>query len=704
MKKKILKQKKPKRIRKRNEKRKKIIKYKEINFFGINAAGIKSKLKSFNEVLMRIKPKIWFVQETKLKPQEEIICEAVNNFQVFYLNRHDSQGGGLAIGVVKDFESTLLREGNDEVEAISIKIGAGKLSIRTVLAYGPQENSKKEKKDMLWEFLEQEVNQAKLDEDGLVIQLDGNLHAGMEVIKNDPNIQNKNGKLFFNFLKRNPSLVVVNALSLCEGLITRRRELEEKTEEAVLDFFIINERMLLYLKRMIIDEDKNYTLSNFAQKRKNGKVIETDHNALIMELNIEVIQKKPERIELLNLKNKQCQEAFKEETDTNSQLVECFDDGLPVEEQCKNWFRNFNDILHKNFRKIRVVNNRKKVESDETGGLIKERIDLKKEAKANNIDVEMKEKIMNRIDQIENDIGDKIAKEFHQEVINTLDQLGGEVEALTGSGRQTMWKILKKKYPKTTPVIPVGKRDRKGNMISNHLGLKHLYLETYMHRLRNRPMKNDLQNIKDLKMKLFNLRLEIAKRCHTKPWTLTQLEKALKSLKSNKARDPLGWANEIFKEGVAGQKLKESLLKMFNKIKDNDHIPDFMELADIATIYKGKGEKCKLDNDRGIFIVTILRCVLMKLIYMEEYEGLDNSMSDSQIGARKSKNIRNHIWVVNGVICDVLSQKNKKAIDVQIMDYKQCFDSLWIEECLNDFYDGGLQNEKLALLYSVNKM
>ena len=78
-----------------------------------------------------------------------------------------------------------------------------------------------------------------------------------------------------------------------------------------------------------------------------------------MELNIGGVQKKPERIELLNLKNKQCQEAFKEETDKNNQLIECFDDGLPVEKQCKNWFKTFNHILHKSFKRIRVVNNKK---------------------------------------------------------------------------------------------------------------------------------------------------------------------------------------------------------------------------------------------------------------------------------------------------------------------------------------------------------
>ena len=126
--------------------------------------------------------------------------------------------------------------------------------------------------------------------------MDGNLHSGSEIVENDPNIQNQNGKLFSDFLKRNPSLIVVNALNVCEGLITRKREYEDKIEEAVLDFFIINERMLPYLTKIIVDEERNYTLSNFTQKKKNGKVTETDHNALIMEMNIEVNQKQAQNL------------------------------------------------------------------------------------------------------------------------------------------------------------------------------------------------------------------------------------------------------------------------------------------------------------------------------------------------------------------------------------------------------------------------
>ena len=86
-----------------------------------------------------------------------------------------------------------------------------------------------------------------------------------------------------------------------------------------------------------------------------------------------------------------------------------------------------------------------------------------------------------------------------------------------------------------------------------------------------------------------------------------------------------------------------------------------MRKADVSTIYKGKGEKSDLNKDRGIFIVSVFRSLLMKLIYLDIYETIDNSMSDSQIGSKQNKNIRNHIWVLNSIICDVLSSKKKKS-------------------------------------------
>ena len=60
--------------------------------------------------------------------------------------------------------------------------------------------------------------------------------------------------------------------------------------------------------------------------------------------------------------------------------------------------------------------------------------------------------------------------------------------------------------------------------------------------------------------------------------------------------------------------------------------------------------------------------------------------------------------MVNGVIHDVLSSKKKKPIDIQIMDYKQCFDSMCLEETMNDLFEAGVTDDHLALLYEANKV
>ena len=95
--------------------------------------------------------------------------------------------------------------------------------------------------------------------------------------------------------------------------------------------------------------------------------------------------------------------------------------------------------------------------------------------------------------------------------------------------------------------------------------------------------------------------------------------------------------------------------------------------------------------------------MLMKLIYNDKYSIIDSNMSESKVGARKNKNIRNHLYIINGIIHDVLSSKKKKPIDIQIRDYKQCFDSMWLQETLSDMFEAGVDDDQLALMYEANK-
>ena len=193
-----------------------------------------------------------------------------------------------------------------------------------------------------------------------------------------------------------------------------------------------------------------------------------------------------------------------------------------------------------------------------------------------------------------------------------------------------------------------------------------------------------------------------AKRNRTALWTMDDLDAVLKYLKKNKSRDPLGYANEIFRPEVAGDDLKKATLSLMNRIKIEQIFPDALEYCDISSIWKLKGSRNDFEFYRGIFRVTIFRSILDRLIYNDEYTTIDANLSDSNVGARKGRNIRDNIFVMNAIINSVL-KGNAEAIDVQVYDVEKCFDTLWLQECINDLYEAGLNNDKLPLLFLENQ-
>ena len=93
-----------------------------------------------------------------------------------------------------------------------------------------------------------------------------------------------------------------------------------------------------------------------------------------------------------------------------------------------------------------------------------------------------------------------------------------------------------------------------------------------------------------------------------------------------------------------------------------------------------------------------------KLIYQDKYPDLENKMSDSNIGARKNKNVRNHLFIVYGVINSVL-REGRGCVDILIYDLIQAFDALWLQDCMIDIYDclpEHQRDRKLALVYEAN--
>ena len=101
--------------------------------------------------------------------------------------------------------------------------------------------------------------------------------------------------------------------------------------------------------------------------------------------------------------------------------------------------------------------------------------------------------------------------------------------------------------------------------------------------------------------------------------------------------------------------MKLALLHLLNQIKRDQVIPDKLLQANITSLYKNKGSRQSLENDRGIFVVSAIRMILDSLIYQEKFPLFDEYMSYSNIGARSNRNIRDHLFVIYGVINSVVN-------------------------------------------------
>ena len=106
---------------------------------------------------------------------------------------------------------------------------------------------------------------------------------------------------------------------------------------------------------------------------------------------------------------------------------------------------------------------------------------------------------------------------------------------------------------------------------------------------------------------------------------------------------------------------------MINEIKSQQKYPDLLQNCKISSMFKCKGKQNSLENYRGIFKITVFRNILDRLIYNEEYNTIENGLTDSNVGARKNINIRDNIFVLSAVLNEVING-NAEPIDIQVYD------------------------------------
>ena len=181
-------------------------------------------------------------------------------------------------------------------------------------------------------------------------------------------------------------------------------------------------------------------------------------------------------------------------------------------------------------------------------------------------------------------------------------------------------------------------------------------------------------------------------------FTLNELNEIIEKLARKKAPGLDGITTELLK--YAGTGLLQALLDIFNYMKNNIVVPHQWEEVLVTTIYKGKGRKKELCNYRGIFLTSVLSKIFEKLI-QSRISTILKEVSKFQAGATSNRSPADQLFLLRGAIDHMIYLK--RTVYITFYDYKQAFDSLWLQDCVLSLWNLGIRDSYLPLIYKLNE-
>jgi hypothetical protein len=176
-----------------------------------------------------------------------------------------------------------------------------------------------------------------------------------------------------------------------------------------------------------------------------------------------------------------------------------------------------------------------------------------------------------------------------------------------------------------------------------------------------------------------------------------EVDQVFKSLNKGKCVGFDLYPAEIYIHG--GADMVKMIKTLANLMKNTLKVPTQFYDTVITTLHK-KGSIKILRNKRGIFLCIVISKVLEKLIKQRIEQNLAD-VNSFQFGSKRNKGCPDLLFLVRAVIDH--AKYTGKTIYVTLYDYSQCFDSLWLEDCIVSLWKLGVSRQLLALIKGMNE-
>ena len=228
-------------------------------------------------------------------------------------------------------------------------------------------------------------------------------------------------------------------------------------------------RFYAMVKSMIIDEDRSYSLTKYSGRTGNKVIKESDHNTLILELNInwkKVVDDPVERIEIFNYNHEENFKKYVNLSNENEVLKSLFnDESEDLDVSSQKWLKTVNKIISCSFSKVRVKRGKINPALEE---LFKKKENLRaKIAVADNEDdIEKSERLNEEIVHVSEQIS-QICSDKNRKIVE--DFIGDFDTSLEGFNQIKTWSLKKKLAPKNVIDPPAAKKIHLVTLLPNKM-------------------------------------------------------------------------------------------------------------------------------------------------------------------------------------------------------------------------------------------
>ena len=642
-----------------------------------NINGLTSKKDSLHHILQIRKPDVIALCETKLHANSNF---EINDYKTLKSNLKAGKEGIIIAARKGTFNSCEMVFESECKRIATAEIQYPEDVVRVIVVHGPQEDEIPEDKDDFYHDLSAEVERYLAGDNRLILTGDLNARMGKE------SAESGNGKRLKELVDLY-DLKVINFEAETEGKWTRIQMKDGKECKSQIDYIITDSSTIRRVTKTIIDEEKMFTPYRTKKTGTNKSITFSDHCAINTTIDIpkgrNTIRTKVDKMKQWVLTDEGLLK-FQEITKCDVGLGDMAEYPDPYEA----WKKKINGIMHQCFTKRSVNLGDKVNDSVEKEALVIRKI-LRKIAKRGKLQREIVNKYR---DQLITNEAIKIEQVRARRIKETVQKLTSNDKLSPNA----FWK-MRKSINKNPRLKLKAVYKSNGTITTNIDEIKSEVGREFEHRLRNRDPEDGMEGYTEATNLLVDQLLQSTKD-DSAPFGRKELDDAVAKMKKGTSPDAFGMYADVIAK--AGDGVMAPLLQVLNLIKSSCKIPETWRQVLITMIYKNKGSHMDLEKYRGIFLTVIVSKIFERMLQARMEKGLAK-VSYLQAGSRHGKSAADNLFLLRSAVDH--SKYLNKPLYITTYDFRQAFDSLWLQDCILVLRRLGIDDHLLKLVYEMNR-